>query len=319
MCIQLIVSMVTTKYRWLFAVGIVLTGALFYASTSSEDKKSIENESTTNLETANQLPQVIKSIRLDKTYSIAGEALPEENFDALERLDREILVNSYWHSSTMLNIKNSKRYFPVIEKILQEEGIPDDFKYVAVIESNLRNVTSPAGAKGIWQFMSTSARGYGLEISREVDERYHTEKATRAACQLIRDYKERFGTWTNAFGAYNMGETRFAKEKDLQHMDSYYDMNFGEETGRYLFRVLAVKEILESPQDFGFYYEDSELYHPLTDGKMVSVEEPISNLGDFARKHGTTYRMLKVYNPWLISNRLTVGPGKSYEIRIPAS
>ena len=216
-----------------------------------------------DVSSSTRLPQVIKSIRLDKVYSFAGEHLPRDNFDALERLDRELLVNSYWHSSTILNLKNAARYFAVIEPILSKNKIPDDFKYIAVAESNLRNETSPVGAKGIWQFMTPVAKGYGLEVSQDVDERYNLEKSTEAACRLIRDYYNRFGTWTNAAAAYNIGETRFASEMKRQKMESYYDMNLGAETGRYVFRLIAIKEIMESPQEFGFYLEDQELYTPL--------------------------------------------------------
>ena len=219
----------------------------------------------------------------------------------------------------MLNLKNARRFFPIIEPILKEEGVPDDFKYIAVAESNFRNVSSQAGAKGFWQFMTPVAKSFGLEINQEVDERYHLEKATRAACKHITKYKKRFGTWTNALGAYNMGETRFAREREIQGMDSYYDMNFGSETERYLFRVLAIKEIMEHPSDFGFYLDDAEslLYTPLTNYKTITVDKSIPSLGSFATEHGTTYRMLKIYNPWLISNKLTISQGNSYEIKIP--
>ncbi len=300
----------------------VFVGLIFFGASESSPGPNTtgeEVELVTPEETGiSRLPQIIKSVRLDKPYILAEEDFPMDNFDALERLDRELLVNSYWHSSTLLNIKNARRYFPIISPILAEEGVPDDFKYVAVIESNLRNETSPAGARGIWQFMSSVARGYDLEITNEVDERYHLEKSTRAACALIKRYKERFGTWTNALGAYNMGETRFAKEQSIQNMKSYFDMNFGIETGRYLFRVLAMKEIMENPTDFGFYVDNEDpLYQPLTDYHTLTVDTSISNLGTYALEHGTSYRMLKVYNPWLTSNKLTVPPGKSYQIKVP--
>ena len=301
-----------------FAVSTVGLISLFVLYSSSTDHDEVMGEDPAMVE--DRLPQVIKSVKLDKTYSFAGEALPKDNFDALERLDRELLVNSYWHSSTILNIKNAERYFPIIEPILSEEGVPDDFKYIAVIESNLRNVTSPAGAKGLWQFMRVSAQGYGLEVNGEVDERYHVEKSTRAACQLIKDYHKRFGSWTNAAGAYNMGETRFAKEMTRQKMENYYDMNFGQETGRYMFRILAMKEIMERPNDFGFYIEKLDpLYKPLTDYKNIIVDKSIPNLGEYAKDHNVSYRMLKVYNPWLISSSLTVSKGNSYDIKIKTS
>lgn len=282
--------------------------------TGSEDK-----ERDTIFIPDDRLPQVIKSVKLHKIYEFAGEQIPMENFDVLERLDRELLVNSYWHSSTLLNIKNSRRYFPVIEKILMEEGVPLDFKYVAVAESNLRNVTSPAGAKGFWQFMPATARGYGLEINSQVEERYHLEKSTRAACQLLKRYYKRFGNWTNAAAAYNIGETRFARELEKQNMKTYYDLNLGHETSRYVFRLLAMKEIIQNPEEFGFYIEASDLYHPLDQYSVVKVTSSIGNLGEFAVNHGISYRMLKLYNPWLISSALTVSSGNSYNIKIPSA
>ena len=297
----------------------VLVGIIFFGATDSKQPEG-KKEQLAELQDLDhsRLPQIIKSVSLDKTYVLAGESFPMDNFDALERLDRELLVNSYWHSSTLLNIKSARRYFPVIEQILSEEGVPDDFKYVAVIESNLRNEPSPAGARGCWQFMAASARGYGLEISSDVDERYHLEKATHAACQLIKRYKQRFGTWTNAFGAYNMGETRFAKERVDQKMESYFDMNFGAETGRYLFRILALKEIMENPTDYGFYVDDQDpLYQPITDYLTLTIDSTIPDLGTYAIEHGTTYRMLKVYNPWLTSGRLSVSAGKTYDLKVP--
>jgi hypothetical protein len=298
-------------------VGLLSIFLLYSSSNTDRSPDPVGQVSFEDGE--DRLPQIIKSIKLGKQYAFAGETLPQENFDALERLDRELLVNSYWHSSTILNLKNAKRYFPIIEPILEEEGVPDDFKYIAVIESNLRNVTSPAGAKGIWQFMRAVGTGYGLEINGEVDERYHIEKSTYAACKLIKDYHKRFGNWTNAAGAYNMGETRFAKEMARQNMDNYYDMNFGQETGRYLFRILAMKEIMEAPNNFGFYVENHEpLYRPFTDCKTVKVESSLPNLGEFAKEHNTTYRMLKVYNPWLISSSLTVSKGNAYDIKVKA-
>ena len=299
-------------------MGMVAILLLFGGSLRSTDAQASEDTSAHKLIDEERLPQVIKSVSLDKDYSFAGELLPKSNFDAVERLDRELLVNSYWHSSTVLNIKNSRRYFPIIEPILAEEGVPDDFKYVAVIESNLRNVTSPAGAKGLWQFMKASAGAYGLVMNSEVDERYHVEKSTRAACKLIKRYHQRFGNWTDAAAAYNIGETRFARERERQKMSSYYDMNFGAETGRYVFRILAVKEILTRPQDFGFYLEDADYYAPMTNYQLVEVDKSIPNLGDFAQERGISYRMLKVYNPWLTASSLSVPPGRTYQVKLPS-
>ena len=299
-----------------YLAAIAVSAFMLLLFNQSAPKADADRELEEN--TIDKLPQIIKPVKIDGSVNFAGEYLPEDNFDVLERLDRELLVNSYWHSSTMLNIKAARRYFPVIENILAEEGVPDDFKYIAVAESNLRNATSPAGAKGLWQFMPAVAKGFGLEISSYVDERYHVEKATRAACKLIKSYKKRFGNWTNAAGAYNMGETRFAKELDRQKMESYYDMNFGEETGRYVFRILAIKEIMRNPDKYGFYLDKNELFQPFDNLKKVEVSSGISNLGEFAKEHGTTYRMLKVFNPWLTSYTLP-GNGKTYSIDVPAS
>ena len=265
------------------------------------------------------LPQVIKSVPLDKGYAFAGESVPVDNFDVYERLDREMLVNSYWHSSTVLNIKAANRYFPVIEPILAEEGIPDDFKYLAVIESNLRNETSPAGARGLWQFLKSIGSYYGLEINDEVDERLNVEKSTLAACKYLKDSKRKFGSWTLAAAAYNMGDTRLRKELDQQKADNYYDLNLNDETSRYVFRILAVKEILQDPQAFGFIIDPQHLYEPLDKYQVVEVDKGITDLGDFAQEHGITYRMLKVYNPWLRTGKLTNKAGKTYQIKIPGS
>jgi len=290
------------------------TFALF-SSYSGEDAADGKTEG--NLEKETSLPQVIQPVNLAKPYSFAGEALPMDNFDVRERLDRELTVNSYWHSSTVLNIKSATRYFPIIEKILEENGVPDDFKYLAVAESSLRNATSPTGAKGIWQFLKGAGQDYGLEINGEVDERYHLEKATQAAAKYINRLKERFGSWTLAAAAYNSGASHLKKEVGIQRASTYYDLNLNEETSRYVFRIVALKEVLQHPQDFGFYLEDSDLYSPLDDYNVVEVDSAIENLGDFASKQDISYRMLKVYNPWLRSSKLTNPKRKKYEIHIP--
>lgn len=262
------------------------------------------------------LPQVITSVNLTRDYHFAGEPVPKGNFDAMERLDRELSVNSYWHSSTLLNLKASKRFFPVIEPILRENGVPDDLKYIAVIESNLRNEVSPAGARGIWQFMKPTAEHYGLEINAEVDERLHLEKATVAASRYLKDYYDEFGSWTLAAAAYNMGGPRVKKYLQEQKAKSYYDLNLGSETSRYVFRIIAMKEIMQDPVAYGFYVQPDELYKPL-EYTTVTVDTAVGSWADFAEAHGTTYRMLKVFNPWLIDHKLTNRSRKKYEIKLP--
>lgn len=294
------------------AVAAFLTFALFASYTDSANQP-IGLADSSNI---NKLPQVIKPVNLDKAFDFAGEAVPMDNFDARERLDRELTENSYRHGKNMLNLKKSKRYFPMIEKILAENGVPDDFKYVAVAESDLSNAVSPAGARGFWQFMRPTARDYGMEVSATVDERYHIEMATRAACKHILKLKKIMGSWTLAAAAYNVGQTRLKREINAQRADTFYDLNLNQETSRYLFRLLAFKEILQNPQDFGFNL-DGKGYQPLNDFAVVEVNKTIPNLGDFAQKYGTSYRMLKLYNPWLISTSLANKSGKQYFIKIP--
>ena len=291
-----------------------LTVAIFASNVTDTISPSAVQKQQVNEE---GLAQVVESADLNRPFDFAGEALPMDNFDVRERLDRELMVNSYWHSSTILNIKASARYFPLFEKIFAEYGIPDDFKYIAVAESSLRNVTSPAGAKGFWQFMKSVGESFDLEISSEVDERFHIEKATHAACQHFLGLKKRFGSWTLAAAAYNVGPTKLAREKEEQRASTYYDMNLNEETSRYIFRLVAIKEILKDPKSYGFYLEKEDYYPPLDDFAVVETSESIPNLGDFAQKYGTTYRLLKVYNPWLIDGQLTNSKGKVYQIKIP--
>jgi len=263
------------------------------------------------------LPQIVKPIDLNKPFHFAGESLPMDNFDVRERLDRELSVNAYWHSNTLLNIKKAHRFFPHIEEALRKNGIPEDFKFVAVAESDLRNVTSYAGAKGFWQFMAPVAKQYGLEISREVDERYHFEKATQAACELILDYKEHFGTWTLAAAAYNVGYGNMDRALEEQNGHSFYDLNLNAETNRYIFRLVAIKEVLQNPREFGFYLEEEDMYPPLDEYEIVEVNSAVENLANFADQYDISYRILKVYNPWLISDKLTNAARKTYYIKIP--
>lgn len=280
-------------------------------------KKEGNTEETAVVESVAKIPQVIKAIDLDKPFTLAGERVPMENPDVYERMDRELSVNTYWHSTTLLNIKNAYKYFPIIEKIMAEEGLPDDFKYLAIAESNLRNATSPAGAKGLWQFMRETGKYYDLEVTSEVDERYHLEKSTRAACKYIKDYYKRFKSWTLSAAAYNMGGTRLKREMDAQRGKTYYDLNLNQETDRYVFRIIAIKEVIGNPERFGFYLDNDEGYEPMTDFSIIEVDGPIPNLGDFALKNGISYRTLKVYNPWLRSSKLTNAARKTYEIKIP--
>ncbi len=294
------------------AVAAFLTFALFASYTNSDEQAL----GFADFSDTQKLPQIIKPVNLNKAFNFAGETVPMENFDARERLDRELTENSYRHGKNMLNLKKANRYFPMIETILAENGIPDDFKYVAVAESDLSNAVSPAGARGFWQFMRPTARDYGMEVTATVDERYHIEMSTRAACKHILKLKKIMGSWTLAAAAYNVGQTRLKKEMTTQRANNFYDLNLNHETSRYLFRLLAFKEIMQNPQDFGFDL-GGEGYQPLDNFAVVEVTKTIPNLGDFAQKYGISYRMLKLYNPWLISTSLANKSGKQYFIKIP--
>lgn len=302
-------------YVYSSLMAAFFTVALF----TSYSSQKVEGDSIPAAPTLREggLGQIVQSNDLNRAFDFAGEALPMDNFDVKERLDRELAVNSYWHSSTIQNLKLSARYFPVFERIFAEYGIPDDFKYLAVAESSLRHPTSPAGAKGMWQFMKGTAADYNLEINSEVDERMNVEKATEAACKYLKGKFEKYGNWTLAAASYNAGERRITSEMESQRASNYYDLNLNAETGRYVFRLVAIKEIMKEPSKYGFYLNNEDYYAPLDDYSVISINESIPNLGDFALKYGTTYRMLKVYNPWLTSEKLTNTSGKIYKIKIP--
>ena len=278
--------------------------------------------STKTVETINlrsiiePLPQVVKAPIKKKSYTFAGERIPIEDSDIWERLDRELMVNSYYHSSTIQNIKLANRFFPVIEKILKKNHIPDDFKYLAVAESGLRNVVSPAGASGYWQFMKSVGKENGLEIYDEVDERYDIEKSTVAACKYLNKLKSKYGSWTSAAAAYNLGARKYSQALSREKENNYFNLNLNQETMRYLYRITALKEIISNPNDYGFYIDENEKYPPLKNYFTVKITKSITNLGDFAHQHGISYRTLKIYNPWLRSYKLTV-KNNTYFIKIP--
>lgn len=291
------------------AIGFITVSIVVFTSFSSSTEKVVNDT-----EVVHTLPQVIRTPTIDSP-SFAGEAMPI-NMDTRERLDRELSVNAYWQSATMMNIKRAHKFFPIIEPILAQEGVPDDFKYLAVAESSLRNVQSSASAKGFWQFRKAAAKELGLEINDEVDERYHVEKATKAACGYLKKLHQRFGSWANAAAAYNVGPTKFARTLKEQGQSSFYDINVNSETGRYVFRLIAIKEIMQDPERFGFYVEPHEMYERIDNVYYVEVDKSIKSWADFAKHNGVTYRMLKYYNPWLRDGKLTVVK-KKYLIKLP--
>lgn len=246
----------------------------------------------------------------------AGEKTPMELVDVREKLDRELLINTYWQSQSMLLHKRANRYFPVIEPILKKNGVPDDFKYLCVIESGMQNVVSPAGATGFWQIMEGTGTDYGLEIEGEVDERYHLEKSTEVACQYLKNAKEKYGSWTMAAAAYNLGMNGLQRQVERQKATNYYDLLLVDETARYVYRILAAKLILSNPRDYGFHYRNKDLYPPI-ETYTVSVDTSVIDFADFAFHHGINYKILKLLNPWLRDSFLKNTRGKKYEIALP--
>jgi len=296
---------------------IFLFGWLFLLGSGKSTRDDAKPTTETVVSDEDGLPQRVRSVDLTGPFTFAGEELPVDNFDVRERLDHELLRNAYFHRNTILLLKRRARFFPTIERILAEEGVPDDLKYLAVAESGLSNATSVAGAKGVWQFMTPTGRGFGLEINGEVDERYHLEKATRAACKYLKDYHKQFEDWRWVAAAYNMGGPNVKKWRSRQRAESVFDLDINSETMAYLFRIVALKTILQDPNAFGYEIDAADNYPPLDSYKTITVSKSIANLGDFAEENGTSYRMLKVYNPWLVSGSLTVSKGNSYEIKIP--
>ena len=246
----------------------------------------------------------------------AGEETPLKISDVKERLDRELLVNINLHATTILAIKRANRAFPVIEPILKKNGIPDDFKYLAVIESGLVNVVSPAGARGVWQFMPDTAKERGMEVNENVDQRYDLEKSTEAACRYFLSAKAKFGSWTLAAASYNGGMTGVNKQIDIQKVSNYYDLLLTEETSRYVFRILALKEIMKNPVKYEFNILPGDLYEILPT-KKIEIDSSITDLAAFAKGQGINYKILKIHNPWLRETKLINDTGKKYQIEIP--
>ena len=248
--------------------------------------------------------------------SFAGERVPLEMFNIRERYERELLSTCYFHSNTMLLVKRSKRWFPVIEPILKKYGVPDDFKYLCVTESTLTNAVSPAGAVGFWQFLERTGKEYGLTINKDIDMRYNVELETEAACRYFLKSYEIYHNWTLVAASFNAGTRRLNKFLREQKVNSYYDLLMADETERYVFRILAFKTILENPERYGIYVSKSLEYKPFR-YKTVVVKKNVDSWADFAKEHDITYKLLKTFNPWLRSNSLKVKRGEVYEIKIP--
>ncbi len=285
-----------------FAV-ILISGILIFG-IAGDDKDKLLREGT--------------PMYFPTAVDFSSEPAPLKISDVRERLERELLINANLDATTLLIIRRANRAFPIIEPILQKYGVPDDFKYLAVIESGLVNATSPAGAKGVWQFMPDTAKEQGMEVNEYVDERYNLEKSTEAACKYLLAAREKFGSWTLAAASYNGGMTGVGKRIAEQKVSNYYDLGLTDETSRYVFRILALKEIMKNPAVFGFSIYESDLYSPIP-SKKIEVDSTISDLADFAKAQGINYKILKIHNPWLRDKKLLNLVKKKYEIEIPLS
>ncbi len=300
------------RYFWILVGLIIGVGIVKLLSFSTVHKK-------TGAAFIDSTQYKVNSVKVPAQLNFAGEAMPLQQPEVYRGLDQELLVNTYWHSRTFLHIKRARRWFPVIEKILKEEGVPEDFKYMAVAESGLNNAAvSPDGAKGMWQLRKGTAQGLGLTINEQVDERLHVEKATRAACKYLKKSYEKLGSWTLAAAAYNAGKQAIKEEVEQQQADSYYDLFLNTETGRFIYRIAAIKLILRNPHRFGFDITDFQHYAPY-DFREVVIDSPITNLADFAQSHQTTYKKLKMLNPWLLKPSLQVAQNDTFVLKMPVT
>ena len=294
----------------LFLLGGALCVHLFTFSTTGTD---------TDLDYQRQFNERYRifSLTLPNNITFCDEKVPLEKLDVRERLDRELLVNTYWQSNSLLAHKRAHRWFPVIEPILAREGVPDDLKYIALIESGLTNVISPVGATGFWQFMRETGIAHGLEIGAEVDERYNVVRSTEAACAYLKEAQAKFGSWALAAASYDLGPSGLDKQIDRQKSNDYFSLLLPEETSRYVFRILAMKAIITDPERFGFHLREKDLYQPYRTRNMV-ITGMIEDITDLALRQGTDYKTVKLLNPWLRGSTLTNANSKSYQLLLPA-
>jgi len=293
-----------------FASFIVLIFILFNCSTNKPNKDS-------DYQKAFYKNYKIFAVDVPDSIDFAGEKIAANRFDIRESIDHELLINTFWQSQTIMFIKKANRYFPIIEPILKKNGVPDDFKYLAVAESGLSNgVVSPVGATGFWQFMKATAISYGLEVNDNVDERYNIEKETDAACKMLLEAYKTYNNWTMAAASYNVGLGGLNKQVGLQKTSNYYDLYLNSETARYIYRVISFKIILSNPKKYGFYLRRKDMYPPVPT-YTVKVDSAITNLVGFAAQYKINYKLLKEFNPWIRGTSLVNVSKKVYSLTIP--
>ena len=301
------------KKKYFYLLGIVFCliaiGQLFIFSSYLKSEDALHQQHF-------NMKYGIFAIVQPEDLNFANEELPIYSSEIWERMDKELLKNTYWQSNTMLYFKKANKYFPIIEPILREYNIPEDFKYLAVIESGLDNVVSPAGAAGFWQLLKSTAREYGLEVNYAIDERYNLEKATVVACKYLQEAYDQFGSWTMAAASYNMGKNGAKRKIKHQLSNNYYNLYLNSETARYVFRIIAIIEIMQNPKKYGFMFRDKDLY-TMPNFKIVDVDSTIVSLADFAQIHGVNYKILKQFNPWLRVSSLPDKSRRRYLLKIP--
>jgi hypothetical protein len=304
------------SYRFVTSISIIVI--VFFGIevfTYSSDEIKTEDE---NYQLKFNQDYRVYSLNIPANLAFCGEQVPVYDQDVRERLDRELLVNTYWQSNSLLYHKRASKWFPVIEPILKENGVPDDFKYLCLVESGLMNVVSPAGATGFWQILKKTGQEYGLEVNNGVDERYNVKLSTHAAAHYLKDAYAIYKNWTLAAASYNMGMGGVNKQLKRQKVDTYYDLLLNNETSRYVFRIIAAKEILENPTKYGFHYREKDLYEPPQTYSVV-VDTTISNLAAFADKNNVNYKILKIFNPWMRQSYLPNKSGRKYKVLFPKS
>lgn len=303
------VNLMIKKYSFPVSIFLFLFSIFFLSSSYLNNSDNIHQQGFNS-------KYNVYSVLKPNDLKFADELVPNTSLDVWERLDKELLKNIYWQSNTLLYFKRANKYFPIIEEILAKNNIPDDFKYLALIESGFEYTVSPSGAAGFWQIMRGTAREYGLEVNYAIDERYNLRKSTEAACSYLRKAYDEFGSWTMAAASYNMGINGVRRKIEKQETNNYFNLHLNDETSRYVFRIIVIKEIMENPRKYGFVFRDNDLYtHPQV--KQIRVDSTIDNLYSFAKDHNINYKILKKYNPWLRISKLPDESRRVYYINIP--
>ena len=303
------VNLMIKKYSFPVSIFLFLFSIFFLSSSYLNNSDNIHQQGFNS-------KYNVYSVLKPNDLKFADELVPNTSLDVWERLDKELLKNIYWQSNTLLYFKRANKYFPIIEEILAKNNIPDDFKYLALIESGFEYTVSPSGAAGFWQIMRGTAREYGLEVNYAIDERYNLRKSTEAACSYLRKAYDEFGSWTMAAASYNMGINGVRRKIEKQETNNYFNLHLNDETSRYVFRIIVIKEIMENPRKYGFVFRDNDLYtHPQV--KQIRVDSTIDNLYSFAKDHNINYKILKKYNPWLRISKLPDESRRVYFIDIP--